>query len=236
MMRMLSFIIPTLNEEKCIGPLLKALNAQLGGGDEIIVVDSHSRDRTQEIARKHRAKVLLQPKNGIGLAKTAGAREARNGILVFMDADCTPSPDFAARIRKHFSDPKVLAVGGLDLYQSDSGAWRALYDAFSRATFHSARLAHALTGRYWMAANNCAYRKRHFFSAGGFRSVVCEDTDLARRLPPSKNVIYDGRLVLTLSDRRFREHGFFRTVAFWGISNIAAMMGSGVSTRGYRKD
>lgn len=235
-MDMLSFIIPTLNEEKYIDALLKDLNAQLGEGDEIIIVDSHSKDKTKEIAARHRAKILLQPKNGIGLAKTAGAKAAKNGILVFMDADCTPSPYFAERIRTHFSDPKVLAVGGLDLYHSDSGIWKAVYDTYSRSCFHVARLTHALTGKYWMAANNCAFRKDHFFRAGGFRSVVCEDTDLVRRLPPSKDVVYDSRLVLTLSDRRFRQHGFFRTVGFWGLSNISAMMGSGLGTDGYRKD
>jgi glycosyltransferase involved in cell wall biosynthesis len=233
---MLSFIIPTLNEEKHIGALLGGLNTQLGEGDEIIVVDSHSRDGTQKIAARAGAKILLQPKNGIGLAKTAGAKAAKNGIVVFMDADCIPSPDFAARIRAHFSDPKVLAVGGLDLYHSDSSAWKTVYDTYSRSCFHAARLTHALTGKYWMAANNCAFRKDNFFRAGGFRSVVCEDTDLVRRLPPSKDVVYDGSLVLTLSDRRFKEHGFFRTVGFWGISNIAAMMGSGLDTDGYRKD
>lgn len=233
---MLSFIIPTLNEETHIGPLLTSLNAQLAEGDEIIVVDSYSRDRTAEIAKAHRAKVVLQRKSGIGLAKTAGAREAKNGILVFMDADCLPSPDFAGRIRRHFSDPAIVAVGGLDLYRSDSGIWKAVYDTFSRSTFHYARIAHAVTGRYWIPANNAAYRKEHFFSAGGYRSVVCEDTDLMKRLPASKNVVYDGELVLTLSDRRFREQGFFRTVGLWGVSNIAAMMGAGLSTDGYRKD
>jgi glycosyltransferase involved in cell wall biosynthesis len=233
---MLSFIIPTLNEEKYIGALLRDLKAQLGEGDEIIVVDSHSRDRTREISAGCGAKILLQPKNGIGLAKTAGARTAKNSILVFMDADCTPAPDFAGRIRKHFANPEMLAVGGLDLYHSDSNLWKALYDTYSRCVFHYARLAHALTGRYWMAANNCAFRKGHFFRAGGFRSVVCEDTDLMRRMPPSRNVAYDGRLILTLSDRRFREHGFFRTVFFWGCSNVAAIIGAGLSTEGYRKD
>lgn len=233
---MLSFIIPTLNEEKHIGPLLTNLNAQLGEDDEIIIVDGYSRDRTAEIAKAHGAVVVLQPKSGIGLAKTAGAREARNGILVFLDADCLPSADFAGRIRKHFSDPEVVAVGGLDLYHSDSGLWKAIYDTFSRSTFHYARIAHAVTGRYWLPANNAAYRKEHFFSAGGYRSVVCEDTDLMRRMPPSRNVVYDGSLVLTLSDRRFREHGFLRTVGLWGVSNIAAMVGAGFSTDGYRKD
>jgi glycosyltransferase involved in cell wall biosynthesis len=233
---MLSFIIPTLNEEKHIGALLKHLNAQLGEGDEIIIVDSHSRDRTREIAAHYKAKVMHQPKSGIGLAKTAGARAARNSIVVFMDADCVPCVDFAERIRNHFSNPDVLAVGGLDLYHSHSQLRKAIYDAYSRSCFHAARLTHAVTGKYWMAANNCAFRKSHFLRAGGFRSVVCEDTDLVRRLPPSRNVAYDSGLVLTLSDRRFREHGFLRTVGFWGISNISAIMGSGLSTDGYRKD
>jgi glycosyltransferase involved in cell wall biosynthesis len=236
MMKMLSFIIPTLNEERYIGALLRRLSVQLGEGDEIIIVDSHSRDRTREIAARYRAKVMHQPRNGIGLAKTAGARAAKNNVVVFMDADCLPCRDFAERIRSHFSDPKVLAVGGLDLYKSDSDLRKALYDAYSRSCFHFARLTHAFTGKYWMAANNCAFRKSHFLRAGGFRSVVCEDTDLVRRLPPSLNVVYDSDLVLTLSDRRFEQHGFLRTVGFWGISNIAAMMGSGRSTDGYRTD
>jgi rhamnosyltransferase len=235
-MNMLSFIIPTLNEEKHIGALLERLSVQLGEGDEIIIVDSHSRDNTLGIAAQYGARAIQQPKNGIGLAKTAGAKAAKNGILVFMDADCVPCGDFAERIRNHFSDPEILAVGGLDLYESDSGLRKAVYDTYSKSCFHAARLAHALTGKYWMAANNCVFRKEHFLRAGGFRSVVCEDTDLVRRLPPSHKVAYDSNLVLTLSDRRFRQHGFLRTVGFWGLSNVAAMVGSGRSTDGYRTD
>lgn len=233
---MLSFIIPTLNEEEHIGKLLGSLKPQLEEGDEVIIVDSHSRDRTVEVAKKHGAKVVTQPKQGIGLAKTAGAKTAKNSIFVFMDADCAPTTDFVGRIRKHFSNPKVLAVGGLDLYHSDSGLWRLVYNTYSKAVFHSARLSHAVTGKYWMAANNCAFRRDVFFSVGGYRSVVCEDTDMMRRLPPSRDVVYDPALVLTLSDRRFRQDGFFRTLGLWGWSNVAAFVTQGVSTNGYRKD
>lgn len=233
---MLSFIIPTLNEEEHIGKLLSALKPQLQKGDEIIIVDSHSRDRTVEIARTYGAVVLSRPKKGIGFAKTQGARKAKNGIFVFMDADCVPSADFARRIRKHFSNPKVLAVGGLDLYHSDSGMKKLIYDTYSAAVFHSARLSHALTKKYWIAANNCAYRRDVFFSVGGYRSVICEDTDMMRRLPPSKDVVYDPRLRLTLSDRRFRQQGFLKTLGLWSWSNVAAFVKDGISTEGYRTD
>ena len=233
---MLSFIIPTLNEEIYIQDLLRSLKPQLRQEDEIIVVDSYSKDKTVATAKEYGAKVLMQPKSGIGLAKTAGAKSAKNGIFVFMDADCVAPSDFSERIRNHFADSKVVAVGGLDLYHSDSGVWKTIYDTYSRGVFYSGKLMHALTGKYWIPANNCAFRKETFFSVGGYRSVVCEDTDMMFRLPPSRNVVYDSNLKLTLSDRRFKEHGFFRTVVLWGWSNVVAFFGSGKSTQGYRTD
>ena len=42
---MLSFIIPTYNEEKNLSALLVELKKQMQKEDEIIVVDSYSKDR-----------------------------------------------------------------------------------------------------------------------------------------------------------------------------------------------
>lgn len=234
---MLTFIVPTLNEEKHIDEALKGLKPQLSGDDEVIVVDAHSKDRTAEIAARHGAKVILRPKKGVGIARTEGAKEARNDILVFIDADCVPPSDFAARIRSHFSNRKVQAVGGLDLYESDSKAMETVYNTYSVGVFHLVRLNHFVTGKYWVPANNCAIRKDVFFSVGGYRSVICEDTDLMARLPPSRDIVYDSKLRIMLSDRRFKSDGFFRTVALWGWSNISAMMGNGVDVmKGYTKE
>lgn len=234
-MCMLSFIIPTLNEEGNIGPLLESLNSQLQQGDEIIVVDSHSKDRTVVIAKGLGARILMQPKMGIGLAKTEGAKTAVNDIFVFLDADCVAPEGFAERIRGHFSDKDVLAVGGLDLYDSDSSLWKAIYDSYSRGVFYSSLISHKVTGKFFIPANNSAYRRELFFKRGGFRSVVCEDTDMMLRMPAHREgVRYDSDMVLTLSDRRFREKGFFRTVALWGWSNVVAVLGDGKSTDGYR--
>ncbi len=231
---MLSVVIPTYNEEEHIGRLLRCLKPQLESGDEIIVVDSNSPDRTAEIAREQGARVVLEPRNGNGLARNAGAKAAMNGIVLFVDADCVPAADFLARVRKHFYSKETVAVGGLDLYESDSGLNRLVYDTFSRTIFYAARITHALTGRYWLASNNSAYRKDVFLGAGGFRSVLCEDTDLTRRLPPSRNVVYDSGLKLSLSDRRFRKNGFLSTLGLWGKGNIAAWMGKGYDSSGYK--
>ena len=231
---MLSIIIPTLNERENIDKLLRHLKAQMEDGDEIVIVDGYSKDNTPEIAEKYGAKVIFQKPKGIGLAKTEGAMRAKNKIFVFLDADCVPAKDFLPRIRSHFRS-NVDAVGGVDLYESPSRIWKFLYDTYSRAVFYLAVLNHKLTGKYWIAANNSAYRKDLFFSVGGFRSVVCEDMDMMQRLPPSKKVKYDSKLILTLSDRRFREGGFFRTLGLWLWSDILLLFGKKAHTEGYRK-
>ncbi|MDD5171502.1 MAG: glycosyltransferase [Candidatus ainarchaeum sp.] len=234
---MLSIIIPTLNEEVHLKTLLSDLKPQLVPGDEVIVVDSYSKDKTADVAKEYGARVLLRPKKGVGLARTEGAKEAANDILVFLDADATLPSDFNARIRKHFSDSKVMAVGGLDLYHSDSKLWKLAYDTFSAGVLQSNHLIHIATGKFWIPANNCAMRKDLFFSIGGYRSVICEDTDFMARCPPTKGIVYDTKLTLTLSDRRFKEAGFFRTVALWGWSNIAAFVSDGVDVmKGYTKN
>ena len=233
---MLSFIIPTYNEEAHIGTLLGMLKPQLGEGDEIVVVDSYSKDDTVKIAKKYGCRVVMQPKNGNGLARTAGAKKAKNDVVVFVDADSELSKNFAERLRRHFADKRLLAVGGLDLYHSDSRTWKFIYDTFSKSVFYSAWLAHSLTGKYWLASNNCAFRKRVFLDAGGYRSVICEDTDLTNRLPRSKHVKYDSHLWLSLSDRRFRKDGFLNTLRLWAWGNMTAAMGKGVDSSGYRKD
>ncbi len=233
---MLSFVIPTYNEEKNIAALLDALNAQMQDGDEAIIVDSYSRDRTVDVAQSRGAKVVLQPKMGIGAAKTEGARNAKNALIVMLDADCVPCADFSARIKKHFTArPELVALCGLDLYSSDSAYWRAAYNAFSVLVFWMGKGFHFVSGKYWLPANNCAIRKDVFFSVGGYRSVVCEDNDLMMRLPANRNVAYDSGLVATLSDRRFREGGFLRTVLMWGVADVRAWLGAGKDASAYRK-
>lgn len=79
-------IIPALNEEKNIGKVLEVINKDKNV-DEIIVVDNASIDKTANIAEKHGAKVSFCEHKGKGYAMEKGLQEAKNEIVVFLDAD-----------------------------------------------------------------------------------------------------------------------------------------------------
>ncbi|MDI6642623.1 MAG: glycosyltransferase, partial [Candidatus Hodarchaeaceae archaeon] len=95
----ISVIIPTLNEGKYLDRTLLAIKGQRYGGEvEIIVSDSSSEDDTQEIARRYGAKVIASERRGPAAGRNRGAQAAKGDILVFIDADTTPSENLFARI------------------------------------------------------------------------------------------------------------------------------------------
>ncbi|UCD22222.1 MAG: glycosyltransferase family 2 protein [Chloroflexota bacterium] len=88
----ISIIIPARNEEHALPNLLNTLSDQLSHGDEVIVVDDHSEDKTKEVAESSGVKVLESlptPEGWIGKtwACYQGANMASGEILVFLDAD-----------------------------------------------------------------------------------------------------------------------------------------------------
>jgi glycosyltransferase involved in cell wall biosynthesis len=87
-------IIPVLDEEGAIGPVLMAMPRDWV--DDIIVVDGGSRDRTVEVAKAAGATVLVEGRRGYGRACARGAAAAvANGaeILIFLDGDGGDRPE-----------------------------------------------------------------------------------------------------------------------------------------------
>jgi hypothetical protein len=89
----LSVVIPALNEEQCIGDVLREIPiAELGDMDyevEVIVVDNGSVDSTARVACMHRATVVMQPMRGYGNAYKAGFAYATGDVVATGDADLT---------------------------------------------------------------------------------------------------------------------------------------------------
>ena len=85
----ISVVIPTRNEEGLIGEIIELVRPY---GDEILVVDGHSTDRTREIAAAHGARIVLDGGKGKGEALRLAIREARDDVLVFIDADGSHEP------------------------------------------------------------------------------------------------------------------------------------------------
>ena len=94
--KMLSIIIPTLNEEEYLPFLLDSIRKQTFQNYEVIVADANSKDKTGQIA-KERGCLLVQ--GGLpSIGRNRGAETARGELLLFLDADVIIPPDFFENI------------------------------------------------------------------------------------------------------------------------------------------
>lgn len=89
-MKPISGIITTLNEEKNIAAVIHSLQQVC---DEVIVVDSNSKDRTREIAEQEGAKVFIQPYLGDGIQKNVALKYVKNEWVISIDADERLTPE-----------------------------------------------------------------------------------------------------------------------------------------------
>ena len=83
----ISVVIPTMNEEKTIGDVIKSL--QYLNPVEVFVVDTNSTDRTREIAESMGATVVDEPRRGYGRAYKTGIMKCSGDIVVCLDGDGT---------------------------------------------------------------------------------------------------------------------------------------------------
>jgi len=112
---LVSVIIPTYCEEETIEGCLKSVvNQRFSQGRiESIVVDSHSPDRTQAVAKKTADKVLDLQARGVGRARNAGAKIAQGDFLLFLDADTYLETNFVSEMYRAFNDPRIVCVSGI---------------------------------------------------------------------------------------------------------------------------
>lgn len=107
-----TILIPTLNEEKGIGPTLDALDraafTERGWELELLIIDGNSKDQTKAEAEARGARVVIEPRRGYGRAYKRGFAEATGDVIVTADADGTYPLE-----RAHLFVDELVA-GGLD--------------------------------------------------------------------------------------------------------------------------
>ncbi len=130
-----SVVILTLNEEA----RLPACLASVAGCDDVVVLDSGSSDRTQEVARAHGARVLVNPFVNFGdqrnFADTHG--RFRHDWVFHLDADEKMTPELLAECARvvaenpplegFYAAPRMMFHGHWMRRCTDWPAWQARF-------------------------------------------------------------------------------------------------------------
>jgi glycosyltransferase involved in cell wall biosynthesis len=120
-------IIPVLDEEGAIGPVLAAMPREWV--DEIVVVDGGSHDRSVAVATAAGARVILESERGYGRACARGvaaAVDAGAEILVFLDGDGSDRPEVTPSLVQPILDGKFdFVIGSRTRGVREKGSMRA---------------------------------------------------------------------------------------------------------------
>ena len=136
----LSVLIVAYESRDDLTRTLPALLAELGEGDELIVVDNRPGDGSAELVeRLAPAARIIRPGRNTGFAGgcNAGAAEASGDLLVILNPDAVPRPGFGEAIRRPW------------LEERGWGAWQALVADGEGRRINSAGNPLHFTGITW---------------------------------------------------------------------------------------
>jgi glycosyltransferase involved in cell wall biosynthesis len=109
---MLSVVVPVYNEEKSIEEAVRRIKKHCPGSD-IIIVNDGSTDRTAELARGLKVKLLHHKVNkGYGAALKTGLSQIKTEYAAFLDADMTYDPKYIPLLLKHAVDEGLDVTWG----------------------------------------------------------------------------------------------------------------------------
>ncbi|MEM6997349.1 MAG: glycosyltransferase family A protein, partial [Patescibacteria group bacterium] len=195
-----SIVIPAYNEESMIAGCLDVLIPQLKRGDEVIVVDNNSTDKTVKIAKKYKVRVLKESRQGQVFAQDTGFAAAKNEIIARIDADTFVMPEWLEAIRSSFKERDVIAATGMVLPRESY--FKKGPVLITRLAYESQRL---MMGSYLTFGSNCAFRKTAWKAIRNqqmMRSDIWEDVDMGILLSRRGRVHFIKEPLATISVRR----------------------------------
>jgi GT2 family glycosyltransferase len=172
----ISVVIPTYQRRAAVHRLLQALASQTLPAEhfEVIVSIDGSEDGTQEMANEFRApyalQVLWQPNQGRASACNAGIKAARGDLVVLLDDDMAPAPEFlAAHQQAHAHDFYLGVVGAVpvQLAKSSPPVVRYIGEKFNRHLEKLAQPGYTLVLRDFYSGN-FSIRREVICAVGGF--------------------------------------------------------------------
>jgi len=156
--------------------------------DEIIVADDASQDKScdfvKDLQKKYpQLKLIARTKNfGFGHNSNDAVNQAKGDLVVLLNSDILPHPNYIKNTLKHFDNPNVFGVGFAELGHENYARifWKSGYLQHEPGT--DIKKTHISA---WVSGGSSIIRKDLFQKLGGFDAVYApfysEDLDLGYR-------------------------------------------------------
>lgn len=204
----LSVVIPTYNRRDSLRVTLDGLARQTYPADcfEAVVVSDGSTDGTDALLSEYAAaspfalRLFTQPNAGPARARNRGIDEAWGEVIVFLDDDVEPAPDFLTRHAAHHAEDTQTVVIAPMLPDPalcwQEPVWIAWEHAMLEKQYTAWRTGEwAGCGPHHFYSGNASVRRVHLRAVGGFDEQFSrqEDVELAVRLERERAVrfVYD---------------------------------------------
>ena len=186
-----SIVIVTVNRADSLDRTLQSLRQVRYENFEVLVVDGPSVDHTQEVVKRHANSIrpFINTVRNISGARNTGIAHAKGDIIVFIDDDAIPEPDWLDHLLAPYADPDVISVGGFIRDPTGYGyqCKYTLVDRYGNAQGYesaadftvSSELLFSLTG------TNFSTRREHLQSIGGYDEeymLFLDETDVNIRM------------------------------------------------------
>jgi len=227
-----SVILTVKNEERTIGHAIESMLRVDYPDYEVIVVDGGSEDKTVDIAKNHRVRIIQTRDSTPGQGRNVGIRNSSHPIIAFIDGDC-------------YVERKDWLKNGVDLFrQEDIGGVGGPITPFSEAPYMSRALMNVLSTFFANAGSaqfaryekqrevesisscNAVYRREVIERAGLFAEDLrfCEDADLNYRIRKlGYRLVYSPKMTVEHDWKVYSFSSLFRYMFRYGAGRAVAV-------------
>ncbi|MCQ2310698.1 MAG: glycosyltransferase [Paludibacteraceae bacterium] len=187
-----SLIIPVYNRPDEVDELLQSLTRQTDKDFEVLVLEDKSEHLCENVCQKYTDRLRLhyyyRPGTGRSERRNLGVEYASGDYYIFFDSDCVIPQDYIASLRQVLTENYVDCYGGPDAAADDfSDIQKAVnYSMTSIMTTGGIRGAMKQKSKFMPRSFNMGFSRHCYEAVGGFRNMICEDSDLSIRIKEAK--------------------------------------------------
>ncbi len=195
-----SVIIPAYNEERVIAKTLQSIDPNV----ETIVVCNGCTDKTEEIVKQFKIKLLKIKEPNVAYARNVGAHHAKGNLFIFLDADVQLEKDVIKKIVE--SGYEI----GTTYVKPNNNKFIAKFFLIIKSQIH----------RFGNSTGIVFCKDYVFHDIGGFNPKLRWREDGVFLRKAKKKFKFGVVKAYVINDmRRYEKHGYWKFLLFW-LRNI----------------